>query len=169
MEYRFEWAWWFPRQLALKEFRIGCLEYEFVEMAENIISVHIPSDADFQPKRVFESFRNFFSFRKRYFPQWENSKIYCESWLLSPVLKELLDDNSNIIRFQNCFVVETTDYDSMAVLDWVFPGYKDVSVHLPENTSLQKKMKNYLLQGGKIGWSKGYLKESCLNYVIKVL
>lgn len=30
-EYRFVWGWWFPRQLSLDEFRIGSLEYEFVD------------------------------------------------------------------------------------------------------------------------------------------
>ena len=100
-EYKFVWAWWFPRQLSLQEFRIGSLEYEFVEK----------------------------------------------------------DENSNIIQFQNLFVVENTDFDSMAVLDWVFPGYHSVSEDLPEKTSLQKKMKRSRLQDGTIGWTMGYLKE----------
>ena len=159
-QYKFVWAWWFPRQLALLEFRIGCLEYEFVEGNENIISVHIPSDADLQKDAVAESFRAFMAFEKYYFPDWTDAKIYCDSWLLSPALKELLDDNSNIINFQKLFIVESVDYDSLAVLDWVFPGNSEISEALPENTSLQRKMKKYLLQGKKVGWAKGRLDES---------
>ena len=166
-QYKFVWAWWFPRQLALQEFRIGCLEYEFIKGNEDIISVHIPSDADLKPKSVFESLKDFFDFRKCYFPEWEKAQIYCESWLLSPVLKDLLDHNSNIINFQKCFIVEHTDYDSMAVLDWVFPGCRDVSEKLPENTRLQREMKKYLLRGGRIGWSKGCLNEAYIMTKIR--
>lgn len=51
--------------------------------------------------------------------------------------------------------------ESMAVLDWVFPGETVTLQDLPETTSLQKKMKLFLLNGGKIGWVKGkYKKEN---------
>ena len=120
-QYKFVWAWWFPRQLALEEFHVGCLEYEFVKADVNVIFVHIPSDA--------------------------------------------LDDKSSILDFQKYFIVENTDYDSMGVMDWVFPGYHDISDQLPENTSLQRKMKKYLLQGKKVGWSRGYLNESYINHM----
>lgn len=101
----------------------------------------------------------FLSFVKSFFLTGWMQKIYCESWMLSPALRELMDENSNILQFQNLFIEEKTDYNSMAVLDWVFPGYHSVSEDLPENTSLQRKMKRYLLQDGKIGWTMGYLKE----------
>ncbi|GIO15539.1 hypothetical protein J19TS2_50940 [Cohnella xylanilytica] len=29
--YAFTWGWWFPRQLSLREFRIGALEFEMIE------------------------------------------------------------------------------------------------------------------------------------------
>lgn len=161
--YKFEWAHWFPRQLALQEFRIGCLEYEFVEADEKTVSVHIPSDADLRHKVICESLNAFYDFRSRFFREWENVKIVCNSWLLSPALKELLDNTSNIINFQKFFNIETTNYDSMSVLKWVFPGYDEISEHLPENTSLQRKMKKYLLQGKKIGCSKGYLNEKYIR------
>ena len=124
-----------------------------------MISVHIPSDANLQKSAVAESIKDFKDFCKSYFPDWVNTKIYCESWLLSPALIELLEDNSNIIEFQKLFTVESVDYDSIAVLDCVFPGNTEISEHLQENTSLQRNMKKYLLQGKKIGWAKGFLNE----------
>ena len=30
-KYRYDWAWWLQRQITLQEFRIGSLEYEFVD------------------------------------------------------------------------------------------------------------------------------------------
>lgn len=154
--YRFVWGWWFPRQLSLKEFRIGSLEYEYCE--DKCINVHIPSDAVFSQQSVLESLSQFKNFCKQYYPECDGQEIQCESWLLSPALKDVLDDNSNILAFQKLFNVVETDYESMAVLDWVFPGFNSVSEQLPEETSLQKNMKKYLLDGKKIGWSKGILK-----------
>lgn len=157
-QYKFVWAWWFPRQLSLQEFRIGCLEYEFVEGEENRVYVHIPSDADLRQQTVIESLKAFMEFRKRYFPEWEKAAVWCASWMMSPKLKELLDEKSNIIGFQNLFDIENANYDSMAALDWVFPGHLDISEQLPEDTSLQRKMKEYLLQGKKVGEAEGRLK-----------
>lgn len=141
------------------EFRIGCLEYEFVEGDTNLISVHIPSDADLRKNSVEDSIKAFKEFCKEHFPEWESCSLYCESWLLSPALKDLLDDDSNIINFQKYFTIENVDYESMAVLDWVFPGYTEISEQLPDSTSLQKSMKDYLMQGKKVGWAKGVMKD----------
>lgn len=43
----FDRDWWVYRQLSINIFRIGALEYQFAEYkGENVISIHIPSDAD---------------------------------------------------------------------------------------------------------------------------
>lgn len=154
-DFAFRWAWWFPRQLALQEFRIGELEFEFVDAEDRQISIHIPSDANLNPQSVKQSFAEYRAFLHRFYPDWESVAWNCESWLLSPALKQLLPKTSNIILFQELFEVESVDYDSMAVLDWVYPGEKCEFADLSEQTSLQKKMKKFLLDGKKVGWAKG--------------
>lgn len=154
--YRFQFGWWFPRQLSLREFRIGALEYEYGE--EGYIEIHIPSDADISEASVLESLSQFKLFCRQYYPAWENLPFRCQSWLLSPALKELLDDTSKILAFQKLFDIVETDYESMAALDWVFPGHDKVSADLPEHTGLQKKMKKYLLEGKSVGWTTGLLR-----------
>ena len=78
----------------------------------------------------------------------------CESWLLSPVLKDLLPPDSRILRFQRVFDLTPGSGDEReAVLQWVFrltPSQQQgVSLDaLPENTSLQKNLKRFLLSGG---------------------
>lgn len=157
--YAFTWAWWFVRQLAMQEFRIGELEFEFVEAEERFISIHIPGDVDFCPEKVQKTFEEYRSFLKKYFPEWVGAEWKCESWMLSPALEQLLDENSNVLQFNHLFEVESVDYDSMAVLDWVYPGESQEDLQsLSENTSLQKKMKQFLLDGGKVGWAKGRVK-----------
>lgn len=153
--YRFVWGWWFPRQLSLREYRIGALEYEFCE--NECISIHIPSDADFSEQSVLQSLSGFQDFCRQYYPERITWKMECSSWLLSPALRNILPKGSHILAFQNRFDITETDYESMKVLDWVFPGHETVSEALPETTSLQKKMKEYLLEGNSIGWARGTL------------
>lgn len=156
--YRFVWGWWFPRQLSLREFRIGALEYEFT--GESRINIHIPSDADLSRSSVLHSLSQFELFCGKYYPERAGQEMWCSSWLLSPALRDILPEKSNILAFQELFHVTETDDESMAVLDWVFPGFPCVSEELPENTRLQKNMKKYLLEGKKIGWTTGILRSS---------
>lgn len=158
-EYAFTWGWWFPRQLSVNEFRIGALEYELVEDKERKISVHIPADASLEPEQVKASINDFRQFLVKYYPQWCDVDLYCESWMLSPVLDKLLDENSRILQFQRLFEVQKVDYESMAVLDWVYPGAEADYGQLPEDTSLQRNMKRFLLEGGKVGWAAGKLRK----------
>lgn len=157
--YKFVWAWWFPRQLSLEEFRIGALEYEFVEGEKREIYIHIPSDADLSKESVQQSLAEFYEFRNTHFPQWQGVPMMCDSWMLVPVLKELLDEDSNILAFQNLFEIEEVNEDARWFMDWVYPGIQLIDENLPEETSLQRRMKEHLLQGKKVGWAKGHLKE----------
>lgn len=155
--YAFTWAWWFPRQLAMQEFRIGELEYELIPSDSKRIYIHIPSDACMEPSAIQASFHSFREFLNKYFPDWSGTDWYCESWMLSPALSELLPEHSNLIHFQNMFDLVSVDYESMAVLDWVFPGETPELDKLPENTTLQRNLKKFLLSGKKFGWAEGKL------------
>lgn len=156
--YKFIWAWWFPRQISLNEYRIGALEYEFVDVEDREIAIHIPSDADLQKEAVDQSIQDFYKFRSRYYPDWEKVKLTTDTWMLMPELKELLGEDSNIIAFQNLFEVDVIDYDAVWYMGWIFPGCEKADVFLPERTTLQRNMKKYLLAGKKFGIAKGHLK-----------
>lgn len=162
--YAFIWAWWFPRQLSLQEFRIEELEFEFVDGSERRIYIHIPSDAHLETICIQKSFTEFTRFLEKYFPDWREVDWYCDSWLLSPSLQQLLPENSRILMFQKFFEIESVNYDSMAALDWVFPGQKDDFARLSENTSLQRNMKKFLLAGGKTGCAVGKIEHPIIRY-----
>ena len=59
------------------------------------------------------------------------------------------------MQFQNRFEVKSWNQDADDFLEWVFKR-KDLPLEeLPEETSLQRKMKAYLLNGEKIGEAYG--------------
>ena len=133
---------WTVRQAGCRLFRIGELEYELAE--ENggkVVSLHIPSDARLEPDLLNDSLRQAKEFLEQYYPEWKDLPFVCESWLLSPVLKNLLPPGSRIRRFQDAFDLVREEPDDMAALEWVFgvaEGQRGEVRYeaLPENTSL---------------------------------
>ena len=76
--------------------------------------------------------------------------------------KALLPEGSRILKFQEAFELRKTYPEDDAALEWVFyvaEGQRegmDIS-RLPEDTSLQRKMKAMLMEGRKPGAAKGVL------------
>ncbi len=156
--YGFDRDFWTPRQIALKLFRVGELEYELWNWkGKEAVAIHIPSDAAMTPDCVTRSLEQAVSFMEKYYPDYVGVPYTCDSWLLSPGLKELLAPDSNIIRIQERFHIEEVNPDAPDVLEWVFKNPKCVLEDLPENTSLQRRMKEVLLRGEKIGIAFGVL------------
>lgn len=163
--YGFDREWWTVRELTLKEFRLGELEYEMVEEDDRkLVSVHIPSDAKLEKQKCRESYRKARSFFTDYEGDYANAEYYCDSWLLSPNLKDLLTETSNIIKFQEDFILDSFDPEASDFMLWVFKNEALSLDELPQNTSLQRKMKVYLMNSGKIGAGRGYLKKEYLSY-----
>ena len=151
-------AWWFPRQMSVQEFRIGALEYEFVDGKEREIAVHIPSDADMNTDSINSSMSDFEHFREIYFTEWKDVQLTCDSWMLMPELRDFLDDSSKIVAFQKRFQIDNVDREATWYMEWIYPGYDIVDEKLPEKTILQRKLKKFLLGGKKFGIAKGHIK-----------
>ena len=152
------WAWWVPRQISMVEFRIGSLEYEMkTNNGKSIIDLHIPADAEMTMCSLRESYLNARKFIKTFFPEFKEADMVCSSWLLSPSLQNLLTENSRILQFQKSFEIGQSEENHLGFMDWVY-GRRDIPIEkLPENTSLQKKLKPYLLNNGQIEWTFGKL------------
>ena len=155
--YKYLWAWWFPREITLSEYRIGALEYEFVDGEEWEVAVHIPSDADMSIQSVRQSLADFHDFREKYYPDWKGVKLTCDSWMLMPDLQDFLGEKSNIVAFQKLFHIDEINRDETWYMGWIFPGYDEVDERLPEKTLLQRKLKKHLLEGEKFGIAKGHI------------
>ena len=159
---RYEWT---VRQAGARLFRLGELEFELAENkpGQREIGVHVPSDIRLEPELLNDSLKQADEFLREYFPDWADLPRTCESWLLSPALKELLPPDSRILRFQAAFDLREVLPEDDAALEWVFhvaQGQReglDIT-KLPEETSLQRKMKALLLSGRKPGAGEGLLK-----------
>ena len=154
--YDFDRGWWTYRQLSLSLFRLGELEYEYLD-SEQKVSIHIPSDADISLDLCRESYARYLEFTERFFPDKAGYTPVCESWLLSPTLKELLPPSSRIRAFASCFRVTAWNREASDYLTWIYGKPTADYATLPENTSLQRSVKQVLLNGGAIGSAYGEL------------
>lgn len=157
--YKFDREWWVHRQLNMKIFRLGELEYEMTTFSnQNIVSIHIPSDANLDNSKCHYSYNLAKCFFEEYFPNYKYEFFVCDSWLLSPVLDKLLSQDSNILKFKNDFHIKSYDENNSSFMKWIYKKenleYKDLS----EETTLQRNVRRHLMNGGKIGRAIGYLK-----------
>ena len=155
----FDRGWWTYRQVSMSLFRIGTLEFELEESGkEKVIAVHIPSDADLSEQAVDSSFEQAGAFFKAFYPDYRYEKYTCDSWLLSPRLEPLLSRSSNILSFQRRFQILGETPEDREYIQWLFQVPEDTETgRLPENTSLQRRVKALLLEGGAVGCAFGIL------------
>ncbi len=156
----FDRGFWAPRQLSMMLFRIGELEYEFFEWnGQKVINMHIPSDVVLTMENCRISFIKAKEFLSAYYPDYKYTAFVCDSWLLSPNLKEVLQADSRILQFQNSFTVMEFNPEAGDYLEWVFKN-RDIAVEdAPEDTSLQRRLKAFVLNGGKVGCAFGVLEK----------
>jgi len=156
--YGFDRAFWTVRQVSGMLFRLGTLEYELLtEKGRKYISLHIPSDADLRLPALRASYDMAKGLLAR-FPAYAGGEWVCGSWLLSPNLTDFLPDNSRILGFQKSFTIRDTWADE-EFKEWVYGRVDIPNEKLPENTSLQRNVKAFLLSGGAFLSAEGVLAE----------
>lgn len=169
--YGFDRDFWIYRQLSAKIFRLGALEFEILTLPKDahpvgdvvggspVLSVHIPSNTIMTRETLDASYRKAREFFSKHFPDYKYQCVYCSTWLLSPVLKQILKPGSRILEFQSDYEITYVNSETNDTLKWIYKrDYEDYN-QLPEETSLMRSMKQILLQGGKLGYASGYVKD----------
>ena len=160
-ELSFDRWWWTTRQVGCHLFRIGELEYEIKPVDDDVvISLHIPSDADFSPSAVDKSLEEADKFFERYYPKLSGAKYICHSWLLDKQLQDMLKSDSNIVSFQNRFEIVDEGEADTEFIEWLYNTKSTDFSTLPENSYLQCNVKEHLLSGGVIRNSYGVMREN---------
>ena len=161
--------------IELEAFRIGAFNFEFMEMdkdavlggveikkGDRCISLHIPINTDIGDEAVEYDFKRAKDFFKESFGmQFPAIQLY--SWLLHPSLKECLPEDSKLVKFQKRFALYDVQNSPISPIEYVFglkyaeEYKKDKSsvARFPEETTLQKKFKERLINGEPIGCAKG--------------
>lgn len=165
--YGLEEVRWLALSVKLKLFRLGRLQFEPIRLEEDIagkeriihagtevLNVHIPEGEPLDYHACIDSLRRaeeFFGGRRQIF--------VCDSWLLSPHLKEVLPEDSNILKFQRMFEVTRVYYAFPQAEQRIFGDILGDKTAYPEDTSLRRNAKAYILSGKDLGIGLGFIEE----------
>ncbi len=143
---RFSQLLWATYFMNCRIIEAGILQYEFDSKIDKI-KIHIPRLSKLDFDKVKQSLNVSKEEIQKYF-HIKNKRYICNSWLLSKQLAQLLDEKSNIKKFQTLFSVDNGENCINDILNHVFnlrtcDDYKQLS----ENTSLQRKIKHELMNG----------------------
>ena len=120
--------------------------------------IHIPRQGSFDAESIQASIDRAREVFATCYPDMPFKAIFCESWLLSEDLKDMLKPDSKILAFQNRFIKVPLKSEGADASDFVYPlpiGYRDYP-NLPEDTSLQRAIKQRYLEGGYVYEGAGF-------------
>ena len=116
---------------------------------DDVIALHIPRKTNMTEDYVTESLKEGFAILRKRYPELSPKCISCNSWLLSPTLEDILGPHKNLTKFMNRFTKHPIcDKSGTGCRGFVWGGNSCEIKDLPEDTSLQKGIKNLWLNGG---------------------
>lgn len=161
---------WIMNHLNLELFAIGRLQFrpaEFyyndswteladssLKIGDKIMEIHISQGSPLTKEECSRSFSAAPEFFKKYF-DYDFDYYTCHSWLLSPRLKEILPESSNIIKFQKRFTIIASDSNDGQAEERIF----DRQFGANTNSSLAKKALELNRKGIQIGAGIGIIRK----------
>lgn len=121
------------------------------------IALHVPADASFKKEDIDVFFKKAYEFIDEI--GYDYKAITIGSWLMDAQLENILKENSNILDFQRRFRKITVKSQGNSVFKFVFkkPDLNFEMKDLPEDTSLQRKIKEMYLNNKAIYEVIGYI------------
>lgn len=165
---------WIQNHLKCELFRLGRLQFQIYECknktldykclpfdyGEKVIYVHIPQGERLEYTDCVESIKMANAFFEKFFSSYDYNYYFCESWLLFDNNYKFMEPSCNILQFQSLFdIAISIDYDEQAI-ERIFGKRRLIKSKYPENTSLQKSAKKYILEGNKLGIGVGIINKN---------
>ena len=113
---------------------------------DKAIYIHIPRNTDLSPEAVKKTIREGCTLVRKKFGE-DIKYCYTRTWLLSPNITECLSENSKILQFRNIFDRYPVLSTGKELMTYLYTADTEDYESLPENTSLQRKVKQIYLDG----------------------
>lgn len=102
---------------------------DFLRAGTHTLEIHIPSNIAYTPENIKAAFSEALEFYKDFYPEHKPKAFSCYSWILSPQLKKVLPEGSNILAVNS----------SMHILP-VIASYGADIMFIREGSGLQKRI-----------------------------
>ena len=162
---------WLKRHLSMKLFKLGRLQFCMAECehdvpkyglkkGDNVMEVHIPEEGPLDIDACKASIEAAKIFFEKYFPVFKYTYFTCHSWLLDETLKDIMNDSSNILKFQQLFDIPVKD-KSDAIFGYIFRWKADRHdiKSCVCNSGFAERIKKRALNGGDFYEGLGVIKK----------
>ena len=120
----------------------------FLAPGDPVLSVHIPAGERLSHEDVCASYRRAREIFAAY--GYSYRAVVCTSWLMSPVLGELLGEETNIVRFQRDYRLFPIPSGGRGVYTFLYNMPDARPEELPADTTLRSRVRERLLEGGYV-------------------
>lgn len=165
---------WICNHLQLELFKIGRLQYQMYkcendtldyvclpfDYGDNLVYIHIPQGEKLRYEACLQSLSQAKQFFEEYFPKFEYTYFFCESWLLYRENQLFMSPDSNILQFQLLFDIVYSAPDDKQAIERIFGKKHILPLLYPEKSSLQKQARRFITKGGKLGIGIGLIHKS---------
>lgn len=162
---------WLKNHVSLELFRIGRLQFQLYECknktllynklpfsyGEKLIYIHIPEGEKLEKDKCLESLKKADEFFKVYFPTHDYRYYFCESWLLYEGNRKFMSRDSNIVAFMSLFRLCYSMSVDVQAIERIYGKRRLIKSRYAENTDLQKRAKQHMLKGGRLGIGIGII------------
>lgn len=124
-----------------------------------VLRIHIPPDGSFDHESIQRAYRRTREVFAASYPELAFKAFFCSSWLMSDDLYEILKPTSNILGFQSDFVKIPWKSSGGLVFMFAFSAGPSIPADidsLPEETSMQRKIKERYRNGGYVHEGAGF-------------
>ncbi len=160
---------WIEKSLAMKVFKLGRLQFErldgeaasaWITAAQGngtslVLSTHVQAGTPLDPGACEESYQAAWPFYTALGFAFDAILFVCESWLLNPLLHELLPPGSNILAFQGKYTILSHHPGNRQMEQRVFGTLMDNPSDYPDDNRLRRHLRKALLAGRPAGTCKG--------------
>jgi len=118
-----------------------------LKQGDSVISVHIPKNGALTKEACEASYKRARQVFKDCYPDFDFKAFHCHTWLFDPQLKNFLPPESKILAFQKKYTLFPGETEGTDVFNFVFKLRFKEYADMPEDTSLQRAIKQHYLDG----------------------
>ncbi|MGC9320146.1 MAG: acyltransferase domain-containing protein [Armatimonadota bacterium] len=115
-----------------------------------VLHIHIPGGEPMYYERCGEAFERALEFFPRHFPEREWVAFTCGSWILNTAIRELLREDSNLVRFQREVYLFPIGLSDDSLPGAIFDEMPEDLSEAPRQTSLQRAYIDAMQAGGLV-------------------
>lgn len=132
-----------PEETVFPKSRWEC----YIRPGDQVLAIHIPKGADISTENLSKAIEAARTIVREKYPQFKVNGVHGISWILDPKLQTMLGEHSKITGLQKRFALYPTKSNGEDVFSYVFGKKTEKLEDLPEDTSLQRKLKKLYLNG----------------------